>query len=155
MKVAQLGVKKNKAYTMKNQENEQCIQDVYKTDTSCTPSIGKDRLELGKDSIDPPDEPAEVKPEINIPPEIATKFNSFVKMRKATRHKLTNDGIIAALEKLNKLSNGDFALQNEILDNSIIGSYQGLFLPSNRKTEPTKQGGTAAMTEEEMHDIFG
>ena len=63
----------------------------------------------------------------NIPLEIADKFNSFVNMRKKNKKPLTDEGIISALEKLNKLSNGDYNIQNEILDNSIIGSYQGLF----------------------------
>lgn len=42
-----LDVKKNKAYTFNNNE---CIQNVYNTDTQ--DRLGKDRLELGKDSID-------------------------------------------------------------------------------------------------------
>ena len=47
-----LDVKKNKAYTFNNNE---CIQNVYNTDTQDRlgkDRLGKDRLELGKDSID-------------------------------------------------------------------------------------------------------
>lgn len=65
-------------------------------------------------------------------------FDDFRKMRKAIKKPLTDEAEKLIIQKLKKLAPDNESLQIEILEQSIMNSYQGVF-PLNEKTIQTKQ----------------
>ena len=64
---------------------------------------------------------------VEVPNPIADTFKEFVRMRKIIKKPLTEYAAKRVLAKLEKLAPGDYQLQNEILNQSIDNSWQGVF----------------------------
>lgn len=67
------------------------------------------------------------KESFSIPPEIAEAFAGYVEMRKKKGKALTDYATKLALSKLRKLAGDDYELQRQILDQSTLNDWQGLF----------------------------
>lgn len=67
------------------------------------------------------------KEKVNIPPEIADAFAGFAEMRKKKGKALTDYATKLALSKLRKLAGDNYELQRQILDQSTLNDWQGLF----------------------------
>lgn len=81
------------------------------------------------------------------------KFCEFVDMRKKIKAPMTDNAIRLALSKLEKLSNGDTNIAIEILNQSIIGSYRGLF-PLKNASGTVKQKPNAFHNFEQRNNDF-
>ena len=64
-------------------------------------------------------------------------FKDYVKMRKAIKAPMTDRAITLAMNKLEELSGGDTALAVEIINQSILNSWKGLF-PLKQERQQTK-----------------
>lgn len=72
--------------------------------------------------------------------EFEKSWKGFLKMRKAIKKPLLEDGEILALKKLNKLSGGDKELATKIVEQSILHSWQGFFeLKDNFQTSANNE----------------
>lgn len=60
-------------------------------------------------------------------PELEEAFNDYVEMRKKLKAPMTEKAIKLAIDKLFKLSNGDEHLMVEIINQSVMNSWKGLF----------------------------
>ncbi len=67
------------------------------------------------------------KEKVNIPPEIAEAFEGFAEMRKKKGKALTDYSAKLILSKLQKLAGNDYSLQRQILDQSTLNNWQGVF----------------------------
>ena len=130
-----LQVKENKAYTL---SDAPCIQDGYTMDAQV--SIGKDsigKVREGKDS--------KGKESIVYYPtdeKLDEAFKQYIEHRKAMKKPLkTEYAIKLAMNNLAKLSNGDNDVAIEILNQSIVNGWQGLF---ELKGTPKKQQQTGS-----------
>ena len=65
--------------------------------------------------------------------ELAEALKDFIKMRKTIKSPLTDRALKGILNKLDKFSNSDFE-KIEILENSIMNSWRGVFELKNKKT---------------------
>ena len=65
--------------------------------------------------------------------ELAETLKDFIKMRKTIKSPLTDRALKGILNKLDKFSNSDFE-KIEILENSIMNSWRGVFELKNKKT---------------------
>ena len=63
-------------------------------------------------------------------------WNQFVDMRSANRKPLTENAVKLILKKLEAFGE----LANQSLENSIIGNYQGVFLPKPQLGQPNNSG---------------
>ena len=70
--------------------------------------------------------------------ELAETLKDFIKMRKTIKSPLTDRALKGILNKLDKFSNSDFE-KIEILENSIMNSWRGVFELKNKKT-PARTG---------------
>ncbi len=68
------------------------------------------------------------------PKDLTKAWDEYLNMRKKIKKPLTPYGEELAKKRLADLSRGDIGLAIEILENSIVNSYQGLFLPPERKS---------------------
>lgn len=117
-----LTVKDNGAYTL-------CIQDGYKTDTQVR--LGKVRL--GKDSNNnninnkssAKSTPTPVYYPSNL--ELDKAFKDYIAFRKQIKATMTDRAIELAIKKLETLSNRDDDTAIQILNQSIMNGWKGLF----------------------------
>ena len=65
--------------------------------------------------------------------ELAEALKDFIKMRKTIKSPLTDRALKGILSKLDKFGNSDFE-KIEILENSIMNSWRGVFELKNKKT---------------------
>ena len=65
--------------------------------------------------------------------ELAETLKDFIKMRKTIKSPLTDRALKGILNKLDKFGNSDFE-KIEILENSIMNSWRGVFELKNKKT---------------------
>ena len=70
--------------------------------------------------------------------ELAETLKDFIKMRKTIKSPLTDRALKGILNKLDKFGNSDFE-KIEILENSIMNSWRGIFELKNKKT-PARTG---------------
>lgn len=116
------------AYTEKNKE---CIQNVYKMYTQV--SIGKDSKgeeRLGEDRLEEDKPPISPKQKTVYYPndeKLDRAFADYVAMRKQIKKPMSDRAIELAISKLEKLSKGDNDMAIAILEQSILGSWQGLY----------------------------
>ena len=112
-----LQVKENGAYTLSaNEVCTECIQDVSNMDTEVR--LGKDsigKVRLGKVTYYPNDE------------ELNKAFIDYMAMRKTIKKPMSDRAIELAMKKLETLSGGDNDKAIEILNQSVMNSWQGLF----------------------------
>ena len=71
-------------------------------------------------------------------PKIEKAFADFVEMRNKIRKPMSDRAIELAIEKLTKLSGGDSDLAVQIINQSIMNSYQGLFPLKEEPKQNTK-----------------
>lgn len=129
-----LKINENNAYSLMDTE---CIQNVSNLDTQ----IRIDKIRLDKSSI----EKNSKKETLTIPDEILEAWNGFVEMRKRIKKPLTDRAIKLAFNKLINLSNGDYAIQNAILDQSTEHCWSDLYpLKEQSKANNTKQNNISA-----------
>lgn len=118
---SQLMLDDKKAYTeIVSNMDTKCIQDV---------SIGEDRIgedRIGKDRIgkDIKSKLSDFYPNDEL---LNQTFNDFIAMRKKIKAPLTDRAIDLAMKKLEDLSGGDNDKAVEILNQSIMNSWKGLF----------------------------
>ena len=62
-----------------------------------------------------------------VPPEIVEEFSGFVEMRKKIQAPLTDRAIALALGSLEKLAPGDFSMQKQIIDQTVISGWKGFY----------------------------
>ena len=130
-----LDVKRNQAYTVLDTE---CIQSVSKVEA-------QDRL--GKVRLGKVNKEEESQSEIVLffiqYPEVMKEFEEFVKMRKQIKKPMSDHAKELALSKLKKFASkkGEFNPQIaiQIIDNSIQGSWTGLYeLKDNAPAKPNQ-----------------
>lgn len=81
-------------------------------------------------------EPKEYKNKYSdLPIELQKALNDFIEMRTKIKKPITDSGIEKVLAKLEKLSNGDTEIKVKILDESVIGGWQGVFPLKEEKNE--------------------
>ena len=81
-------------------------------------------------------EPKEEKNKYSdLPVELQKALNDFIEMRTKIKKPITDSGIEKVLAKLEKLSNGDTEIKVKILDESVIGGWQGVFPLKEEKNE--------------------
>lgn len=78
-----------------------------------------------------------------IPPEIADAFEGFAEMRKKKGKALTDYSTKLILSKLQKLAGDDYSLQRQILDQSTLNSWQGVFPLKEDKPNGGAENGQA------------
>lgn len=78
--------------------------------------------------------------------ELTEALKDFEEMRKKIKKPLTDRAKKGIIKKLYELSGGNASIAVEILDNSIMNSWQGVF---ELKQEPNKQQQAAATSENE------
>lgn len=83
------------------------------------------------------------KEKVNIPPEIADAFEGFAEMRKKKGKALTDYSTKLILSKLQKLAGDDYSLQRQILDQSTLNSWQGVFPLKEDKPNGGAENGQA------------
>ena len=129
---AMLFLDENKAYSMTPQSISadmytECIQDVSNMDTQVRV---RDRLELGKDSIDNNGRSA--------PSDLDSAMKEFEKFRKAMKKPLTDKARELILKDLEKFAPGDVEGQIAILNQSIKRGWVGVFPLKEEKQETAK-----------------
>jgi hypothetical protein len=72
----------------------------------------------------------------NYPPSLISKFNDFIENRIALKKPVTEKAFNMLITKLNKLSGGNEFMAIEILDNSIINGWAGLFELKTNNQKP-------------------
>lgn len=127
---SQLYIDEKKAYSL----------DVSDLDTKCiqSVSIGKDRVgkdSLGKDIY---------KEAFADDEELCNMFADYVDMRKKIKAPMTDRAITLAINKLNELSEGNRDTALEILRQSVMNSWKGLYelkadKPANKPAFNTMQ----------------
>ena len=70
--------------------------------------------------------------------ELNSTINAFIEHRKKIKKPMTEDAIELLIAELNKLS-PDIVTQIEILNQSIMNGWQGIFPLNNQRQKPTKQ----------------
>ena len=149
-----LELDENNAYTMKNEQNPTCIQNVYMLDTQ-----DRDRIEIELGNINKKKkkenqtELDKVLDEKVTDEDLKSALRDFIKMRKTIKKPITTRGLELAIDKLNKLSNKKEE-QILIIDKTILRSWQSFF-PLNdedkKELEQPKEYKASTMTEEEYH----
>lgn len=123
----------------------QCIQTVSEMDTQ--DSIGKNSIDKdskGKDNIKAPKSTRVYFPNDES---LNQAFLEYLEMRKQIKKPMTERAVELAIKKLEELSalpfsdsmDNDLAIQ--ILNQSIMNGWQGLFPLKEQKTSSTPQGG--------------
>lgn len=72
--------------------------------------------------------------------ELRERFVEFIKMRKMIKAPLTNYALKLAINKVEKLSNGDLEKAKRIVEQSIERSWKGFFDVPDEKKAPEKDG---------------
>lgn len=147
---AMLEVNENKSYSV---QNIPCIQDVSILDSQVR--LGKDSIELGKDSIELLDEPCgsdslETKEDLikhskktakqySDDPELNDTIISFIKFRKDIKKPMNDHTIDLLIKKLEKM---DSSIKNqiEILNQSMLNGWQGIFPLKEDVNKPQQKG---------------
>ena len=145
---AMLEVNENKSYTVHNLE---CIQDVSILDSQVR--LGKDSI--GKDSIELSDEPcgsdlSETKEDstkhrkqnnkqYSDDPELNETILSFIKFRKDIKKPMNDHTIDLLIKKLEKMDPG-IKNQIEILNQSMVNGWQGIFPLKENGSKPKEKG---------------
>lgn len=122
-----------------------CIQTVSKMDTQDSiDKNSKDKGSKGKDSMKPPKRTETYFPNDES---LNQAFLDYLEMRKQIKKPMTDRAIELAIKKLEELSalpfsdsmDNDLAIQ--ILNQSVMNSWQGLFPLKEQKTGSTPKGG--------------
>ena len=134
-----LMLKKNKSYSLALENN---------TETKCFQNVSTD-IDIDKDiDLDSDKDKGKGKePKVYYPEdsELNQAFIDYVEMRKKIKKPLaTERAIKLAMNNLQKLSNGDNDVAIKILEQSIVGSWQGLY---PLKNESVKQSGKSVYDE--------
>lgn len=66
-------------------------------------------------------------------------LRGFVKMRKSIKKPITTHGLEILISKLRKLSGGHISVAEEIINQSIMNGWQGVFALKEEPTTPTKK----------------
>lgn len=134
-----LELKENGAYTLG-------IPNVYQVgdnlDTQVRlgkDSIGKDRL--GKDRSGKDNDNRQAVVYFPNDEKLNDTFIDFINMRKKIKAPMTDRAIDLAINNLNKLSNGDNDVAIEILNQSIMNSWKGLFPLKDNNFKGNKNNG--------------
>jgi hypothetical protein len=128
----QLTLDENKAYTKPDS-----IHDVYITDTQ----VRLDKVSIGKDSIEKNSLNAPLKNDVVVSNyfdnlELNTLFNEFLALRIKLKAKNTERAITLLLNELNQY---DDETKIEMINNSILNSWKGVFpLKGKEKTKTLK-----------------
>lgn len=124
---ALLDEKDNKAYTLG-------IPDGYQMETQIR--IGKDSLGKDREGKSKGSKPMAVyypnDERLNL------AFTDYVEMRKKIKHPMTERAIELAMKRLDDMSNGDNDVAVQILDQSVLNSWKGLF-PLKEEKQQTKK----------------
>lgn len=159
---AMLDEKDNKAYT-------ECIQNVYNTDTQVRLELGKDSLEIVKDSIEeekaekPPDKKKEKKKSgydvilENINDDtLKDLYYEFLKMRKLAKAPMTDRALTMLISKVNELEPNNVERQKQLLRNSIMNNWKSVY-PLKEDTATMSTGGMSTQDIERLtrlRDIY-
>lgn len=137
--MAQLTVKENKAYT---ENDNPCIQNVYITDTQVR--LGKDSLELDKDSIEVEEAPKKKASKPTSYDEILSTVENdglrdlyleYIKMRKMIKAPMTDRALTMLIKKVNELEPTDIDRQKKLLETAILNNWKSVYpLKENKKT---------------------
>lgn len=129
---------------------------IYEVDTKCIQSISKmypqdsidknskDKGSKGKDSIKPPKRAATYFPNDE---KLNQAFLDYLEMRKQIKKPMTDRAVELAIKKLEELSTVPFSdsmdndLAIQILNQSVMNSWQGLFPLKEQKTNNTPKSG--------------
>lgn len=136
----------NKTYNLLM--DTECIQNVSTMDTQVR--LGKDRLELGKDSIEVEKKKGRKKKvtkktynqiidDYTDNEELKRAILEFIKMRTMNKSKLTDTALKLNLNTLDKLTN-DEEMKIKILEQSIMNSWKGVF--PLKESNPIKQNSS-------------
>ncbi len=91
------------------------------------------------------------KENFSIPPEIEEAFRGFSEMRQKIKKPLTDRAKKMAIRKLQELAPNDYRTQAEILDQSTMQCWQGLFpLKADKQNGGGKNGTTRSVASESM-----
>ena len=106
-----------------NLMDTECIQNGYKVDTQ----IRLDKVSIDKIKLDKVITPEQlIINSYTTNEELKEVIQNFIKMRKSIKKTLTDNALELILKKLTKLTAKDNE-KIEILNNSIMNSYQGIF----------------------------
>lgn len=121
----------NKAYTLANTDVEaldtECIHDVSIVDTEVR--LGKSKDRLGKDKK---------KEDVyaGLPDNLKNTLNEFEEMRKSIKKPMTDVARKRLIRELQKLAGEDVQKMIEILDQSILNSWAGVYpIKNNNKAQ--------------------
>ena len=128
-----LTLDENKAYTIANTDVEaldtECIHDVSIVDTEVRLGKSKSKDRLGKDK----------KTEdvyAGLPDNLKNTLNEFEEMRKSIKKPMTDVARKRLIRELQKLAGEDVQKMIEILDQSILNSWAGVYpIKNNNKTQ--------------------
>lgn len=117
-----LTLDENKAYTLANTEVEaldtECIHDVSIVDTEVRLGKSKSKDRLGKDKKDV---------YAGLPDNLRNTLNEFEEMRKSIKKPMTDVARKRLIRELQKLAGEDVQKMIEILDQSILNSWAGVY----------------------------
>lgn len=140
--LSRLVLKENGVYSERGYIDNQLTTTCQPTDNQVTPEVklSKDKLSKGKLSKENKER---VAPVVYFPNDenLNQAFVDYVKMRKQIKAPMTDKAIVLAISKLEKLSGGDNELAIEILNQSIMNSWKGLFEVKKDTKSGNKAGG--------------
>lgn len=144
---SQLREKENKVYTL----GTECIQDG---------NTGKDRLELGEVSIEV--EIEEEKPKKIIKKSLSQQIEDKLSEYNNINLEAFNEWVdhkkyksIAPITKLlNMLTKYDYYVQQEMVDNSIMNNYAGIFEPKGKPQQKQTYAPVNGMTASQIRDAL-
>lgn len=145
--MAMLKIKNNKAYTLMNNDtkdtNDKCIQDGYMLETQ----ISIDKNSTDKASTDKTNSAKAVT--IYYPNDslLDKTLKDFIEFRKKIKKPMTERAIELLIAKLNKMTS-DNDIKIEILNQSIMNSWQGLFPLKEDNTSKRKPNNTRETPEQ-------
>lgn len=86
--------------------------------------------------------------------ELLDRFAEFIKMRKMIKAPLTNKALELSIKKLNKLAPGDIEKQKEILEQSVMNSWKGLFPLKDQSKATTKNFDQRTYTQKDFDNMY-
>lgn len=137
-------IKDNGAYSLDHGEpiDDTHYIEVGKRETrqrraTVSSKTAKDKIRIDKNRLDK--NSIDKTPTVYYPNDelLNSTFSDYVKMRKAIKAPMTDRAITLAMNKLEELSGGDTALAVEIINQSILNSWKGLF-PLKQERQQTK-----------------
>lgn len=86
--------------------------------------------------------------------ELINIFKEFIKMRKMIKAPLTNKALELSISKIHKLAPGDIEKQKEIVNQSVMNSWKGLFPLREDKKKQANNFNQRTYSQEDFNEMY-